>query len=61
ATHCNFIDVEIYDIMGRMLKCPKTINSNEEILMDISGFPAGVYSLRILTDSGVVAKKVVKQ
>jgi hypothetical protein len=47
--------------MGRMLKCPKTINSNEEILMDISGFPAGVYSLRILTDSGVVAKKVVKQ
>jgi len=56
-------EIEIFDIYGRMQmtksRVPKT--EGEEILIDISELPVGIYFLRITSELGKVTRKVVKE
>ncbi|MDR2972959.1 MAG: T9SS type A sorting domain-containing protein [Bacteroidales bacterium] len=56
-------NVEIFDIMGKnvLLHQLSTVNSPLSIKFDISNLPAGIYFIRITTESGVITQKVVKQ
>jgi len=61
-------DIEIFDIYGRNVgfKFPsKNLEGwqpqADGVVLDISNFPAGIYFLKIHTESGIVTKKVVKQ
>ena len=53
-------NVTIFDIYGRIQKaeCKKL---KEEILVDISSLPVGVYFLRITTEQGEVMRKILKE
>ena len=52
-------DVEVYDAYGKMLNVV-TVNDNVTAL-DLSGYAAGTYFVKIVTENGVVTKRVVKQ
>ena len=58
-------DVEIFDMMGRMVYTVKTrfIASPQDgtTTIDLSNLPTGMYFIRIQTETGVVVRKVVKQ
>jgi len=51
--------VEIYDVMGK-----KLLEEKENLTFlrsyDLTVFPKGIYFLKITTENGVVAKKVIK-
>ena len=51
--------VEIYDIMGKKQKSRRAEEQN--VVMDISEFPSGVYFVKINTENGTITKKVIKQ
>ena len=52
-------DVEVYDAYGKMLNA---LNVNDHAAaLDLSGYAAGIYFVRVTTDRGVVTKRVVKQ
>jgi hypothetical protein len=51
--------IRILDINGRTYKHFKA--SGTQIQCDISGLPAGVYSIEIIDKSTVISKKVIKQ
>ncbi|MCL2041814.1 MAG: T9SS type A sorting domain-containing protein [Bacteroidales bacterium] len=53
-------EVEVFDLMGRKVLSQKA-ESRKQKELDISHFPAGMYFVRIMTDKGVVTKKVVKK
>ena len=53
-------EVEVFDLMGRKVLSQKA-ESRKQKELDISHFPAGMYFVRIMTDRGVVTKKVVKK
>ena len=55
----NIEGVEVYDAYGKMLHTA-IVNSNVADL-DMSGYAAGTYFVRVMTDRGVVTKRVVKQ
>jgi len=50
--------VEVYDVYGRNL-LSSTANHTPQTL-DISHLPAGVYFVQVITDEGIITKKVVK-
>ena len=52
-------DVEVYDAYGKLLNAV-TVNDNATSL-DLSGYAAGTYFVKIVTENGVVTKRVVKQ
>jgi len=52
--------VEIYDVMGKKISSNHLITTSSHHLIDITLFPAGVYFLKITTESGIVTKKVIK-
>jgi hypothetical protein len=52
-------DIEIFDVYGRTVSNLKPKISNLKI--DISDFPAGIYFVKITTNSGVFTKKIVKE
>ena len=52
-------DVEVYDAYGKVLNVV-TVNDNVTAL-DLSGYAAGTYFVKIVTENGVVTKRVVKQ
>jgi hypothetical protein len=50
--------VEVFDISGRrILHSPLSILNS----IDISHLPAGLYFVKIITESGEVVRKVVKE
>jgi len=63
-------DVEIFDVMGRMVMtvAVETLRATSlqsdigqsHIEINISHLPAGVYFIKITTDKGTVTKKVMK-
>jgi len=53
-------NIEIFDIMGKNVSCLIS-HIAHPISIDISHFPSGIYFVKIITDTGVVVKKVVKQ
>ena len=53
-------NIEIFDVYGR--KQLSTLNSQLSTQkIDISHLPAGIYFVKIITDTGVTVKKIVKQ
>jgi len=68
-TSCDLriVDVEIFDVIGQLQKSEivnrksEIVNRKSEIVMDISHLPSGMYFVKILTASGEVVKKVIKQ
>jgi hypothetical protein len=52
-------EIKIFDVMGRMQKA--TINKqNGEITINIFHLPAGVYLVKIQTDTSIIIQKVIK-
>ena len=52
-------NVEVYDAYGKMLN---VVNVNDNATaIDLSGYAAGTYFVKIMTENGVVTKRVVKQ
>ena len=58
-TESRIQDVEVYDAYGKLLNVV-TVNDNATAL-DLSGYAAGTYFVKIMTENGVVTKRVVKQ
>ena len=52
-------NVEVYDTYGKMLNVVN-VNGNTAAI-DLTGYAAGTYFVRVMTDRGVVTKRVVKQ
>ena len=52
-------EVELYDAVSRRLSQFSILNS--QLSIDLEGYPAGAYYLRIRTDHGTVIKKVIKR
>ena len=52
-------DVAVFDLMGRKQKAEGR-KQNTEMLIDISHFPAGVYLLKIQTETGITTHKIIK-
>jgi hypothetical protein len=52
-------NVEIFDIYGRKQKA-ESRKQNTEWLMDLSNLPRGIYFARIITETGMITKKVLK-
>lgn len=52
-------EVELYDAVSRRLSQFTILNS--QLSIDLEGYPAGAYYLRIRTDHGTVIKKVIKR
>ncbi|MDR0230489.1 MAG: T9SS type A sorting domain-containing protein [Dysgonamonadaceae bacterium] len=54
--------VEVFDLMGKSVGAYHCGSSeNTKIILDISNTPAGMYFVRIQTETGVIVKKVIKQ
>ena len=51
-------DVEVYDAYGKMLNVV-SVNDNTAVL-DLSSYAAGTYFVKVVTENGVVTKRVVK-
>jgi glucuronoarabinoxylan endo-1,4-beta-xylanase len=47
---------DLYDAQGRIIKHIKLASENE--ILDISGYPAGNYIVRIITDNSIDFRKV---
>jgi hypothetical protein len=60
-------NVEVFDVYGRKQKAESRKQSHlslvtcHETVVDISELPAGVYFVRIVTEQGIVMRKVVKR
>jgi len=55
------LEVEVFDVFGRKQKAESRRQKAEgEVVVDISTLQAGVYFVRILTEKGVVNKKIIK-
>ncbi|MDO7173764.1 PA14 domain-containing protein [Mariniflexile sp. AS56] len=52
-------DVEIYNIVGKLLTKEKIENNKEQI--DISGFVSGIYFVRISNNGIMTTKKIIKE
>ena len=52
-------NIEIYDNIGRMILRKQTSNEKESI--DLSVFPTGIYTIKVITENGVATKQVVIQ
>jgi hypothetical protein len=51
--------IEIYNINGQAVK---TVNYNrEEVNINLTGLPGGIYILKVTSDKGTAAKKFIKQ
>jgi len=53
--------IEIFDLHGKKQSSHHLITSSSYQNLNISHFPAGVYFVKITTDSGEMVKKVVKE
>jgi len=58
-----YLHVEICDIAGRTVETWRaaSLQQNGATTINVSALPQGVYMLKIYTNKGVVAKKVVKE
>ena len=52
-------NVEVYDVYGKLIKMVKVEGNSAEL--DLSGNASGVYFTRIITDKGVVTRRIVKK
>jgi len=53
-------NVEIFDVYGRKLSSNHLITSSSDHLINISQLPAGVYFIKITTETGITTRKIIK-
>jgi hypothetical protein len=58
--YTNEVEVAIYSLDGQLLQQQRT-NKTDHILLDISDLPNQIYLIRLMTDEGVVTKRIMKQ
>lgn len=51
------VDVEVFNIMGKLVLSPETTQNT----IDITELPSGPYVLRITTDEGISTKRIIKR
>ncbi len=56
---CTIYNVEVYDVYGKLINTTKV--EDTQVTLDINTCADGVYFARILTDKGVVTKRIVKK
>jgi hypothetical protein len=54
-------NVEVFDVMGKCHASRVTGHQNNKIIINISHLQAGIYFVRIMTDKGMLTKKIVKE
>ncbi len=54
-------DMEVYDMMGRVVSAAPAVSKAGELSLDISHLPNGVYFLRIDTKKGIATQKIIKE
>jgi len=54
-------NVEIYDVLGKKQSFNHLITTSSNHLIDVTLFPSGIYFVKIMTEQGVVVKKVIKK
>jgi len=59
--HNDVQSVEIFDVYGKKVSSNHLIPTSSNHLINISLFPAGIYFLKITTETGIITKKVIKQ
>jgi hypothetical protein len=52
--------IEIFDVFGKNLLTMPMAQMSSEITLNISHLPSGVYFVRIITETGEVTKKIIK-
>jgi hypothetical protein len=54
--------IEVFDVFGRRQKAESRKGEEEkgEVVMDISDLQVGIYFVKIITDKGVITKKIIK-
>ena len=53
-------DVEIFDVYGKKHESMKARRGEGEIVFNISNLPAGIYFIKINTDTGIQTQKIIK-
>ena len=55
-------EVEVFDVYGRKQKAEirKGEEEKEEVVVDVSDLQSGIYFVKIITEKGVVTKKIIK-
>ena len=54
-------NIQIFDVLGRIVKIIKNIDLNKELIIDLSELQSGTYFLKIETQNSSIVKKVQKQ
>jgi|GEM_PF-4253759 len=55
----NHTTLKMFDIYGNLLKSITITESTTTV--DISGYPSGVYVVRIMNEKGIVSKRIIKR
>ncbi len=55
----NIINVQVYDVQGRLLETGLYDNTN--VAADLTRYNHGIYLLKIITDKGASFQKVIKE
>ena len=56
---CTINSVDVYDVYGKLISTTKV--EDTQVTLDINTYADGIYFARILTDKGVVTKRIVKK
>ena len=59
--HSTPIQLQLFDLVGRMLYQESLYDSQVQRTLDMSQFPKGVYTLKLFTKNKVFSQKIVKQ
>ncbi|HLG35036.1 MAG TPA: T9SS type A sorting domain-containing protein [Bacteroidia bacterium] len=54
-------EIEIYDVLGEKVFKSQILNPDSQISVDVSSLAPGIYFVRVRTEKGSVAKKLIKQ
>ncbi len=53
--------VQVYDVMGRKVMSLDCARDDKNVIIDLTGYPSGVYLCEIQTEEGTIRKKIIKQ
>ncbi|MDR1878223.1 MAG: T9SS type A sorting domain-containing protein [Bacteroidales bacterium] len=51
-------DIELYDMVGRLVRKESNVGQNQ-LKLNLDSLTKGVYSIRVITEKGIISKKVV--
>lgn len=53
--------ISIYSVSGTCLMNQKNFNTKEEITLDLTNYPSGIYLCRLMMGNEIVTRKIIKQ